>query len=933
MTDYKETLNLPQTGFPMKANLAQREPERVPVWQDIYRKQREQAKGKPQFVLHNGPPYANGRIHMGHALNQVIKDIVNKSKQLSGLDAPNIPGWDCHGLPIEMMVEKKKGKAGIKIEPAAFREACREFAESQVTQQRDDFKRLGILADWEHPYLTMRYDYEAHILRCFAQITQNGHLFKGVKPVHWCVECGSALAEAEVEYSDHESPAIHVRFPVVDEAKFLAACKAVSGDALGQGRVSVPIWTTTPWTLPANQAVALHPEFKYALVQAGNERLLLASDLVDSVMSKYACEDYTVVAHCLGKDLEGLLLQHPLFDKQVPIVLGEHVTVEAGTGAVHTAPAHGPDDFALGQQYGLEVETLVNARGCFSPDTPLFADQFVFKANGSIIETLKERELLLSATKIRHSYPHCWRHGTPIIFRATPQWFISMTQAGLRDNALAAVENVRWEPEWGETRMAKMLTTRPDWCISRQRYWGTPIPLFVHKVTGELHPDTLMLIEKVAEKVEAAGIEAWFSSTIEEWLGEEADDYEKSTDTLDVWFDAGVSSAYVLENRDDMSFPADLYLEGSDQHRGWFQSSLLTAIARHGHAPYKKVVTHGYVVDAKGHKMSKSRGNIIEPQKIINQYGADVLRLWVATTDYRGEVSVSDEILKRASDIYRRLRNTARFLLSNLNGFDPQKDQLPFDELLALDRWAIDCARRLQVEVQQAYEEYQFHHVCQKVHHFCAIEMGSFYLDIIKDRQYTTQENSRARRSAQTAMYHIIEAMVRWLAPIISFTAEEIYEHMPGERAGSVFLDTWYENLPVLPESEPMNAVFWKEMMRLRDAVNKVLEQQQLNASLKVDLNIYASEKWLTMLAPLKDELRFVLITSTAVAHPEEARPKDALVTDLPDVWITVEASTAPKCVRCWHHREDVGQEAAHPELCVRCVDNITGPGEQREFA
>jgi isoleucyl-tRNA synthetase len=942
--NYKDTLNLPETAFPMRGNLASREPERLRQWQenDLYARMREARRGADQFILHDGPPYANGEIHIGHAVNKVLKDIIIKSKVLSGFDAPYVPGWDCHGLPIELNVEKKKGKAGVKIPVAEFRKACRAYANTQVDKQREDFKRLGIIGDWDRPYLTMDYRFEADILRALGKIIGNGHLQRGFKPVHWCTDCGSALAEAEVEYEDKTSPAIDVRFPVVDEAAWLDRCEIGAGGP-GEGRISVVIWTTTPWTLPANRAVSLHPDLDYALVQCdlgnGPERLLIAEAMREGVMERYGAEDHRVVARCTGSALEGQMLQHPFYDRQVPVIVGDHVTTEAGTGAVHTAPGHGQEDYVVGSRYNLPVDNPVGPDGKFIEDTELFAGEHVFNANGHVLEVLQERGALVHAEKLRHSYPHCWRHKTPIIFRATAQWFINMDQAGLRKQALDEIKKVRWMPDWGQARIEGMVESRPDWCISRQRNWGVPIALFVDKDSQEPHPDSRRLIEEVAKRVEREGLHAWFDLDPAELLGEEADRYVKVTDTLDVWFDSGVTHHCVLESRDELRFPADLYLEGSDQHRGWFQSSLLTSVAMRGVAPYRQVLTHGFTVDAEGRKMSKSRGNVVAPQKVVNSLGADILRLWVAATDYRNEMSVSDEILKRMGDSYRRMRNTARFLLANLAGFDPARDILPPEKMLPLDRWAVDRARRLQQLIVAAYESYEFHLIYQKVHNFCSVDMGAFYLDVIKDRQYTTQKDSIARRSAQTAMYRIIEAMVRWLAPILSFTADEIWEHIPGERSGSVFTAHWYDALYGMADDEDMGPAFWERVMRVRAAVNRELEKlrndKTIGSSLDAEVDLYCDDDTAALLGRLGDELRFVLITSYARVHPLGGKPDHAVDGELSDgeLWIAATASEHAKCPRCWHHREDIGSNAEHPELCDRCVENVAGGGEQRRYA
>jgi len=948
MTEYKDTLNLPKTDFPMKGNLPVREPEILARWESLglYARLREAGQGRPRFVLHDGPPYANGDIHIGHAVNKVLKDIIVKSKTLSGFDAPYVPGWDCHGLPIELNVEKKVGKAGLKVDATTFRQACRDYAAGQVDGQRRDFSRLGVLGDWERAYLTMDYRFEADIIRALGRIIANGHLHKGSKPVHWCTDCRSALAEAEVEYEDKNSPAIDVRFRVPNEAGLIARCHHVEGHE-GEGPLSVVIWTTTPWTLPANRAVALNPLLDYAVVQCdtghGSERLVIAEALLKDTMLRYGAEKYRVIAYCKGSDLEGLELSHPFYDREVPVILGEHVTTEAGTGAVHTAPGHGQEDYVVGSRYGLPVDNPVGGDGRFLPDTELFAGMHVFAANEHVIEVLKGRGALVHEVMMRHSYPHCWRHKTPIIFRATPQWFISMEQQGLRKQALSAIQSVQWMPDWGEARIEGMVKNRPDWCISRQRTWGVPIPLFVNRQNGELHPETARLIEEIAHRVETAGIDAWFGLDPAELLGETADLYDKVGDTLDVWFDSGVTHAAVLEKHGQLGLPADLYLEGSDQHRGWFQSSLLSAVAIRGAAPYKAVLTHGFTVDARGQKMSKSRGNVIAPQKVVNAMGADILRLWVAATDYRGEMSVSDEILKRTAEAYRRLRNTARFLLANLHGFSPAEHQLDPEDMLCLDRWTLERTRQLQEQVRLAYDGYEFHRIFQLVHNFCAVDMGGFYLDIIKDRQYTTQENSIPRRSAQTAMYHVVESLVRWLAPILSFTAEEIWQHLPGDREDSVFLSGWYE-LPPAYYSEGeilqrMGTNFWQRIIDVRDAVSKELEKLRvagaIGSSLDAEVDLYADEHTRALLLAIGEELRFVLITSYVRIHAADDVPEDAVPASVPGLSfsILVTPSAFPKCIRCWHHREDVGYFVEHPDICGRCVENVSGEGERRRFA
>ncbi|MGQ0658790.1 MAG: isoleucine--tRNA ligase [Chromatiales bacterium] len=934
----------------MRANLPAREPEILKRWQeiDLYQRLREQRRGRPKYVLHDGPPYANGDIHLGHAVNKVLKDIIVKARGLSGFDAPYVPGWDCHGLPIELMVEKKVGKTGRDVDARRFREACRAYASEQVGRQRADFQRLGVLGDWAHPYLTMDYAFEANIIRALGRIIAAGHLERGSKPVHWCVDCGSALAEAEVEYEDRESPAIDVRFAVIDEQALLARCRHVPGKE-GHGPLSVVIWTTTPWTLPANQAVALNPTVDYAVLQcdgpAGRERLLVAEPLIKEVMDRAGIQDYRVIAYCAGDALEGLMLRHPFYERDVPLVLGAHVTVAAGTGAVHTAPGHGQEDYVIGSRYGLKVDNPVGDDGRFLPGTPLFAGEHVLKAQAHVIEALKAHGRLLHQETVCHSYPHCWRHKTPVIFRATPQWFISMDANGLRAGALKAINGVGFTPEWGRDRIYGMVENRPDWCISRQRTWGVPITLFTHRETDELHPDSATLIEQVAQRVERLGIDAWFELDPAELLGAQAQHYVKVRDTLDVWFDSGVTHDAFLRRAAALAFPADLYLEGSDQHRGWFQSSLLASVAMNGVAPYKGVLTHGFTVDASGRKMSKSRGNVVAPQQVMKSLGADVLRLWVAATDYRGEMGVSDEILRRMADAYRRIRNTARFLLANLDGFNPGHDMVANDDLLALDRWALAQATELQARVIRAYEEYEFHVIYQLVHQFCTVELGSFYLDVLKDRMYTMRRDSVGRRSAQTAMYHIVEAMVRWIAPILSFTADDIWQHLRaprGESGGdSVFFATWYDRLPSVPAATPEEAAdgqFWQAAIRVRDAVSKELEKLRvaggIGGSLEAEVDLYCGEALREQLSQIGDELRFVLIVSYARIHSAAEHPAHAIQAgDVPGLWITVAPSAYSKCERCWHRREDVGTHAAHPSLCGRCVGNVDGAGEHRGFA
>lgn len=942
MTDYKPTLNLPETDFPMRGGLPNREPKQVAAWQEqgLYKTVREHMAGRPKFILHDGPPYANGSIHIGHAVNKVLKDMIVKSKGLSGFDAPYVPGWDCHGLPIELNVEKKKGKVGQKIGPTEFRQACRDYAQTQVEGQMADFQRLGILADWDNPYLTKDYMFEANEIRALAKIIESGHLVKGTKPVYWSVGGRSALAEAEVEYENKRSKSIDVRFKVEDEAAFFERCDHVEANA-GEGPLSVVIWTTTPWTLPANQAVSINPELEYSVVQVegenGPERLFIAEAMLKESMEKWGFDNYRVVASGLGEKFDLVALKHPFYARTVPLILGEHVTTEAGTGCVHTAPAHGVDDFNVGKVYNLDIDCPVDGNGNYVAGTPLFEGENVLKVDDHVIEVLKEHKALINLEIIEHSYPHCWRTKTPLIFRATPQWFISMTENGLRDKAIEAIPNVEWVPEWGQNRIEGMINDRPDWCISRQRFWGVPITIFVHKVTSEMHPRTLELMETIAKLVEVNSIDAWYDLDTASVLGDEAEDYEQVTDILDVWFDSGISHFTVLDQRDELHTPADLYLEGSDQHRGWFQSSLLTSLAITGKAPYKQVLTHGFTVDKDGKKMSKSRGNVVAPQEIANKYGADILRLWISAADYRYEMTVSDEIISRTADSYRRIRNTARFLLANLNGFNPATDSVAYDDLLPLDKWVIGHAAKIQKTVVEAYNDYNFHAIYQAVTHFCSIELGSFYLDVIKDRQYTCKTDGLARRSAQTALYHIVEALTRWIAPILSFTAEEIWADIPGEHADTIFVSTWYEGLTALDETVEMNSAYWDTLIGVRSAVSKQLEQLRndkvIKGSLTAEVTLYCDDALLKTVNALQEELRFVLITSGASVKPLADKTEDALESDLDGLWIVAGATEKSKCARCWHHRDEVGQIAEHPELCQRCVDNVEGEGEVRHFA
>ena len=911
----------------MRGDLAKREPGMLQRWQDQqrYQKIREKSAGRPKFILHDGPPYANGDIHIGHAVNKILKDIIVKSKTLSGFDAPYVPGWDCHGLPIELQVEKQHGK---NIPAAKFRELCREYAQSQIDRQKADFIRLGVLGDWDHPYKTMDFAFEANIMRELGAILANGYLYQGQKPVHWCVDCGSALAEAEVEYEDKTSPAIDVAFRVVDQADL---AKRIGLPHLVEPTFAV-IWTTTPWTLPANQAVSVHPDFVYHFVQTPKGILILARELAESAIQRYGFETVEVVAECTGKQLEHLMLQHPFLDRQVPIICGDHVTADAGVGLVHTAPAHGLEDYVVGQRYHLPIDNPVDAEGKFFASTPLVGGQSIWQGNKTVIAALEESGHLLANKPLLHSYPHCWRHKTPIIFRATHQWFIGMDKAGkdgvtLRDNAMKAVDATQFFPHWGRARLEAMIKNRPDWCVSRQRNWGVPMPLFVHKESGELHPRTAELLEQVAQRVEQQGIEAWFSLDAAELIGADASVYSKVMDTLDVWFDSGATHACVLKQRPELRHPADLYLEGSDQHRGWFQSSLMTGCATDGRAPYDALLTHGFVVDGKGHKMSKSKGNVIAPQKVMDSMGADILRLWVATTDYSGELTISDEILKRVVEAYRRIRNTLRFLLSNLVDFDPAKHSLPVEQWVELDRYALALAEKFQTEqILPAYDSYEFHRVAQGLQHFCSEDLGAFCLDILKDRLYTMHAESAGRRSAQNALYHIVQAMTRWMAPVLSFTAEEVWEVLQGKDDDSVFYHVWH----AFPQQDGAELFArWEAIRSLRGRITKEIEavrvDGKIGSSLAAELQLSISEaSGYSALAGLGEELRFVfLVSAVTLARANSAAEERIVVTP----------STAQKCERCWQYRADVGSHAEHPALCGRCCSNLTAPGEARRHA
>ncbi len=948
--DYKDTLNLADTAFPMRGDLAKREPKWLEQWfaDDVYAQIRQARQGREKYVLHDGPPYANGQIHLGHVVNKVLKDMIVKYKTLDGYDAPYVPGWDCHGLPIEQKVEgiigkvgqphKDKARNGEIVSPTEFRQACRDYANSQIALQMADFKRLGVVGDWDNPYLTMNFKQEADTVRALGRIYANGHITRGMKPVNWCLDCGSSLAEAEVEYEDKKSDAIYVGFDIVNR-NALAATQTV------EGKLQAVIWTTTPWTLPANQAITVSEALEYSVVKTEKGHFILAYNLLAHLMSVFGIEEYSVLATVKGSELMVLRAQHPLIpERQVPIITGEHVTADSGTGLVHTAPAHGVDDYNVGRQFGLPTENPVGGNGVYLPEAKVFVGEHIYKAQPQIIATLQESGHLLKHNTITHSYPHCWRHKTPIIFRSTPQWFISMQTKGLREQALHDIPNVVWTPAWGQNRIEAMMHGRPDWCISRQRTWGVPIPFFIHKDTGTLHPNTESLMEQVAQLIEQGGVEAWFDAPAEQFIGADVAEYNKATDTLDVWFDSGATNFAVLDNRGELTNPADLYLEGSDQHRGWFQSSLLVSEAIYGRPPYKQVLTHGFTVDAKGYKLSKSKGNTkgFEPQDIANKLGVDILRLWVGSSDYRYEMTVSKEGFDRTTDMYRRIRNTIRFLLANTDDFDPATDMVAANDLVSLDKYILTRAQAVQNEIRESYTNMDFHQVCQAVVGFCSQDLGGFYLDIIKDRQYTTKADGQARRSAQTAIFHIAHALLRWIAPILSFTAQEAWEVLKGSNKeqgnGYIFTQEWYE-FPAV-DMDDVTENDWQLILAAKEAVNKAIEsareQKLINANLSAEVAIYSNGDMANALAKLGDELRFVLITSGASLHDFADKPAELTAAELENQNLAVQVAPAEgeKCVRCWHIVTDIGTNPAHAHICGRCVTNLPdGTGEVRHYA
>jgi isoleucyl-tRNA synthetase len=932
--DYRSTLNLPDTPFPMRGDLAKREPQWVKEWQEakVYEQIRAASAGRPKFVLHDGPPYANGDIHIGTAVNKILKDIIVKSRNMAGFDAVYVPGWDCHGMPIEVQIEKTHGK-NIPVEKT--QSLARAYATEQIARQKADFRRLGVLGDWEHAYTTMAYRNEADEIRTLGKLLEKGYVYRGLKPVNWCFDCGSALAEAEVEYMDRTDFAIDVGFPFAEPEKI---ARAFGLPRLPTGKGWIVIWTTTPWTIPANQALNVHPDLAYDLVQTERGLLILASELREACLSRYGLKG-ALLASCKGRQLELIAFRHPFYERPAPVYLGEYVTLEQGTGIVHSAPAYGVEDFISCRRYGMkddQILTPVMGDGKYASSLEFFGGMSIWDANPKIVEKIREAGALFHSEKHQHSYMHCWRHKTPIIYRATTQWFAGMDAVpgyhgrkpaeNLRATALRAVEATRFYPAWGQARLHGMIANRPDWTLSRQRQWGVPMPFFIRRETGELHPRTLELLEAVAKKVEAGGIEAWQQVRPEDLLGADAASYEKVKDTLDVWFDSGSTHETVLRgsHAKELKFPADLYLEGSDQHRGWFHSSLLVSCMLNGRAPYDALLTHGFVVDGQGRKMSKSLGNVIAPQKISETLGAEILRLWVAATDYSGELFISDEILKRVVEGYRRIRNTLRFLLANTSDFDSKRDAIPVAEWVEIDRYAVALAAELQRSILEDYDRYEFHLAAAKLQTFCSEDLGAFYLDILKDRLYTCAKESTYRRSAQNALWHITQGLLRLMAPILSFTAEEAWQIVhPGDE--TVFAHTYYDYPDARLDESVRNA--WRDMRNLREMVSKRLEEKreakQIGSSLAAELDIEASGPLYDSLARLGDELRFVFITSRATLRIVEGAP----------VSVTVTPSKHPKCARCWHWRADVGADPKHPGICGRCVSNLFGPGEPRRFA
>jgi isoleucyl-tRNA synthetase len=929
--DYKETLNLPKTAFPMKGNLSQLEPQLLQQWEQehLYQQMREAFRDRPLYILHDGPPYANGHIHLGTALNKILKDIVVKVKNMEGFNAVYVPGWDCHGLPIEHQVDRELGEKRLTLSKVEKLQRCREFAARFIDIQRDEFKRLGVLGDWEHPYRTMDRTFEAAIVRELGKFIGNGSLYKGLRPIHWCTSCQTALAEAEVEYGDHTSPSIYVKFPA-QEALYTKL------PSLQEKKVSVLIWTTTPWTLPANLAIAFHPDFEYVAVESKGEVFILAKELVESVMYECGIRDYTISNVFPGRALEGGACRHPFLEKDSLLILGEHVTLDQGTGCVHTAPGHGHEDFDMGMKYGLTIYNPVGEDGAFAPDTPHVAGQNVWKANTAIIALLRARGLLLHEQEITHSYPHCWRCKNPVIFRATEQWFISMERNELRQKALQKIREVEWIPSWGEERIYNMIEHRPDWCISRQRLWGTPIPVFYCADCGQLIASQ-ELANHVAKLIEEGGIEIWVAREAQELLPADfsctcgSRNFRKEEDILDVWFDSGVTHAAVLAQHPELRWPADLYLEGSDQHRGWFHTSLLTAVGTRGEAPYRAVLTHGFVVDGEGRKMSKSLRNVIAPAEIIQKYGAEILRLWVSSENFREDIRISDEILRHLVDAYRRIRNTGRFLLGNLADFDPQKDRIPFAEIPEMERLMLYRLQKLIERVRTAYHSHEYHLFFHGLHNFCALDLSAFYLDVQKDNLYTARADSKERRATQTVLFEILLTLVKLMAPVLSFTAEEMWRYLPAGSATekSVHLSRFPEvQNTYLDEAL---AARWERLLGVRREVLKALEIARNNKlignALEAQVTLFVSPELAHFLDPYAGILRPLCIVSQVQiqSNGQPVPPAAYTSTELPLLHVLVERAHGTKCERCWVHFEDVGKDARHPTLCGRCVVNIVG--------
>jgi isoleucyl-tRNA synthetase len=924
--EYKETLNLPKTDFPMKGNLPHREPEILKKWDEksIYHRNLEQSENKKQYILHDGPPYANGDIHIGHAVNKILKDFIIKSKIMSGYHVPFIPGWDCHGLPIELQVEKKYGKAKFRDNPKGFILACREFAEKQIKKQKEDFIRLGIFGTWDKPYTSMDKEIESEIVNSLSKMIKNGHIYYGSKPVHWCIESSSALAEAEVEYKDITSHAVCVNFKVLNK-KDISLHEKLDKDF----DVYIPIWTTTPWTLPANRAVALSSSIDYSFVKIKDRYLILAKNLIASVMDKSNISNYEILFSIDNEDFSKLELQHPFYDFKVPAIIADHVTDENGTGAVHIAPGHGTDDYLAGKKYNLEIYNPVDDYGRFYESLPIFGGKKIRECNDEIIELLKENKSLLFSENYEHSYPHCWRYKTPLIFRATPQWFMSMDNSGLRKSIQKEIPIINWLPSWGQDRIFNMIEGRPDWCLSRQRNWGVPLPLFLHKESNELHPDTQTILNKASEIIKDGNIEAWIDYD-KKLLVKDIESYTEVKDTLDVWFDSGVTHQSVLKNR-GIEETADLYLEGSDQHRGWFQSSLITSHAMYGKSPYKNVLTHGFVVDKDGQKMSKSIGNIISPQKIIKDKGADILRLWVAMTDYSKEMTISDEIIKRVSESYRRIRNTSKFLLSNISDYDGTEVDL--NNMVQIDKWIIHKAKKLNIQIQKDYSEFKFHKLIQDIINFCTLELGGYYLDIIKDRLYTSKSDGLSRRSAQKTCHILISYLNSWIAPILTFTAEEIYSKMPNAK-DSIYLTEWFDIDFSMDDHE---IDIYDSLYSIKPFVSRMIEEarndNKVGSSLECKLDLICNDKLYQNINNISDELKFVFIVSECTLRLGNENDSYSIDKNPYKLSISISKSQNNKCERCWHLNETVGTIEDHPTICRRCSDNVYGDGECRKFA